>query len=236
MAASDTGNNTIVATVVDGSGGAATIARGNANSLGNRSSTSIEQIARVVGRGHGELSVEQWATVSNLGIALANTGVNQVGDTFATLLADPDSDNIRGALRRPEFGGERRAGAALDAGTRGGSTATGDIATRNALAIGNRSDTHVQQIAVAVSSGDGRTDIWQQVVAVNAGAATANSGGNRTVVGLAEPAPPLPPAVQSVVDQLSSYVATLLRQIDAWPTVRRRTHSNPLCRFASAIT
>jgi LPXTG-motif cell wall-anchored protein len=214
VATATTGGNSIITTVSDGSGGAATITTGDASAVGNESETSVEQVARAVGSGDATLTIEQWATIINLGVALANTGSNQIGDMIAAAWAAPDGDaaeELFGILLPALLVGADDAPSSSSGLDGGGS---GSITTGDGQAIGNRSTTEVQQVAVAVASGDSAAHIRQEVVVVNAGVAIADTGHNRTDAGTA-PAT-LSDAEKEVLDQLATFVAGLLAEIGAW--------------------
>jgi LPXTG-motif cell wall-anchored protein len=216
VATANTGANTIVATVADGSGGAATIVSGGATAIGNDSQTAVEQMARAVGSGNSELTIEQWVTVINLGVALANTGANDIGDMLAAAWASPDGGTVAElfGLLLPALLAD---GSAMPGALVAADGASGTISTGDASAIGNRSTTSVQQVALATASGDGSARVQQEVLVVNAGAATANSGRNQTGAGVSTASPaPLGAAEQAVVQQLTAFVNGLLAEINAW--------------------
>lgn len=216
VATATTGGNSIITTVSDGSGGVATITTGDASAVGNESETSVEQVARAVGSGDATLTIEQWATIINLGVALANTGSNQIGDMIAAAWAAPDGDaaeELFGILLPALLVGADGAPSSSGGLDDGGS---GSITTGDAQTIGNRSTTEVQQVAVAVASGDSAAHIRQEVVVVNAGAAIADTGHNRTDAGATPAQATLSDAEKEVLDQLATFVAGLLAEIGAW--------------------
>ncbi len=57
---------------------AATIGSGDATAIGNQSLTDVLQQAALNGSGARQLNVEQYATIMNIGFALANSGVNDI--------------------------------------------------------------------------------------------------------------------------------------------------------------
>jgi LPXTG-motif cell wall-anchored protein len=90
----------------------------------------------------------------------------------------------------------------------------GEIGTGNASAVGNRSETYVQQIAAAVASGDGVASIVQDVLVANVGAAGANTGGNqlgRSIADLDEP-------TAKAVVMMSAFLAQLLSMVNQTAT------------------
>ena len=171
LGTANSGLNAVAGTgVAGGSGGA--IASGNASATGNLSTTDINQYAQLLGEDTAALNVTQRATVLNVGFALANSGINDISGVAGGLLsADPGDDNAYAqdlfAMLLP---------ALLQ--SYGYGPAVGTIATGDATAVGNDSDTFVRQVALAASSGDGVVDIVQDVLVANMGAAAANTGGN----------------------------------------------------------
>ena len=72
LANANTGINSATGTGVAGSGGA--IGSGDAAAIGNQSLTDVLQQAALNGSGTSEINVEQYATIMNIGFALANSG------------------------------------------------------------------------------------------------------------------------------------------------------------------
>ncbi len=153
VANSNTGSNVV------GAGGAGTsgigtikssIKSGNASALGNNSKTGIKQSAIIK---NGEQS-NQKAVVVNVGIALGNSGLNITIGTLGT-------DGLP---------------ASTQAVTTGASN--GQIYTGDASAIGDRSNSAINQSANGTASGIATLVIDQRAVIVNFGTALANSGGN----------------------------------------------------------
>jgi hypothetical protein len=156
----------------NGSNGSATISTGNASAMGNHSSTNINQEAH--GSAHGQLGgilvINQDATVTNSGVALANSGGN-----FAR---GNDSDNDAGLLQGTDVAG----GVASNNGkATNDSDGKATISTGGASATGNKSDTQITQSASGSAGGElgGLVIIDQTSTVLNTGAAVANSGLNR---------------------------------------------------------
>lgn len=208
VALSNTGDNTIVATL-SGSG-SASATTGSASAIGNQSTTSVTQLATgIVGDG-GNLTIEQRAAIVNLGLALADSGSNTIGAAVTTALQSGDSADFQRLLEAivPELLKTANPAPAAESDTaRSGSVATGD-----ATAIGNRSSTVVQQVAVGAANG-GSVFVGQNMVIVNAGVASASTGDN--AIG-APSATALDPDAQAIVAQLAAFLSGLLGQIDAW--------------------
>lgn len=201
IATSDTGRNTIVASLSSGEAG---IATGDATAIGNQSSSTITQEALADGSGTAHLTIQQRATIVNLGLALANTGQNQVGDMVATAL---DLDDPEAARRLIELVVPQ-----LIAAANGGS---GTIDTGDALAIGNRSTTELHQVAVGTAD-SGEVWIDQNAVVVNAGVAAANTGQNGTGGGAGAAPLDAEAEAEAAVAELSTFLTDLLNTIDTW--------------------
>ena len=198
IATSDTGRNTIVASLSSGEAG---IATGDATAIGNQSSSTITQEALAAGSGTAHLSIQQRATIVNLGLALANTGSNRVGEMVSSAL---DLDDPEAARRLIELVVPQLIAAA--------NTGSGTIQTGDALAIGNRSTTELHQVAVGTAD-SGEVWIDQNAVVVNAGVASANTGHNAVGAGSVAP---LDAEAEAAVAELSTFLTDLLTTIDTW--------------------
>jgi LPXTG-motif cell wall-anchored protein len=171
LANANSGINSVTGTGSAGSGGS--IGSGDATAIGNQSVTDVLQQAALNGSGTSQLNVEQYATVMNLGFALANSGVNDIAGVAGNLLTAGTSDEQNG-LALDLF--SMLLPALMQSFV--GSGGQGQIGTGDATAIGNRSETYVHQLAEAAASGDGIASIIQDVLVANVGAAGANTGGN----------------------------------------------------------
>lgn len=139
---------------VAGTGGSAAIGSGNANVTGNQAVTEVIQAAQIT----GGASTGQVVTVLNIGIGFGDTGTNLAVGTLYTE-GSPDAQ------------------ATAVVGSTSGS-AQADIGTGAAGAIGNRADSGIVQITMAVASNGGVLSVAQRAVIVNVGIALANSGLN----------------------------------------------------------
>ena len=204
LSMANSGANVISATIM--SGGLATARTGDATAIGNLSSTAIDQVVSATGRGNAVLHIEQRATVVNLGIAFAGTGGNQVGTDFSAALMRGDGDALEQLLNLilPALF------ASADSAT---GPAAGTISTGDATAIGNRSNTRVLQMAIGKAD-SGSIDIRQDVMVVNAGAASATTGNNS--IGAGDQRSALALGAQEVVSQLTSFVRSMLADINQW--------------------
>jgi LPXTG-motif cell wall-anchored protein len=171
LAQANTGINSSTGDGTAGSGGS--IGSGDAAAIGNQSLTDVLQQAGITGSDQSQINVEQYATVMNIGFALANSGVNDITGVASGLLTAGTNEEQNG-LALDLFSMLLPALMQSFLGTSG----SGVIGTGDATAIGNRSETYVHQLAEAAASGDGIATIIQDVLVANVGAAGANSGGN----------------------------------------------------------
>ena len=150
------------------SGGTASIATGNANSVGNQSSTSNAQVADT--NDGGFALVDQETTTINAGLGVSNTGFNfAVGNgsnntTDIDQTADADGGFFGDAI------------AVNTANSSNNSTGNASILTGNANSIGNASNTTNVQ---AIDTGDAFFTLADQSnTTFNLGFGLANSGFN----------------------------------------------------------
>jgi hypothetical protein len=171
-------NNT--ADTSNSSDGTAAVSTGDANSTGNSANNDVHQSVdgTVGGSLGGVLIVNQSATVSNRGTADANTGNNAAVGNASTNQAT----TVQGAVS-----GAGPPGTQSVANNDGQSTNTSDgtagIATGNATAVGNASNTNITQSVNVTNAGKlgGVALVNQDADVTNAGTATANTGGNVAV-------------------------------------------------------
>ncbi|HYN33593.1 MAG TPA: hypothetical protein VES40_13285, partial [Ilumatobacteraceae bacterium] len=205
LSMANSGGNVISATLT--TGGPATARTGNATAVGNLSSTAIDQVVSASGRGSAVLHIEQRATVINLGLAFAGTGGNQVGADFSAALMRGDEDALEQLLNLVL--------PALFASTDGAGAGAGAVSTGDATAIGNRSNTRVLQMAVGEAD-SGSVDIRQDVMVVNAGAASATTGYNSIGASAGNQRSAMAPGAQQVVGQLTSFIRSMMTDINLW--------------------
>ncbi len=150
---SNSGNN-VAGAGSAGAGGPGTttsqVQSGNAGAVGDASKTGVKQSA-VIGNGDNS---NQTALVVNIGIGIGNSGLNI---TIGTV-----DNNGQSAGTNSVTSGQT----------------TGQIATGDATAIGDKSTSHISQIAGGTASGTAVLTIDQRAIVVNFGTAIANSGGN----------------------------------------------------------
>ena len=89
LANANSGINSATGTGIAGSGG--DIGSGDASAIGNQSLTDILQQASLNGSGTSQVNVEQYATIMNIGFALANSGVNDITGVAGGILTAGDS-------------------------------------------------------------------------------------------------------------------------------------------------
>lgn len=192
------------------SAGSSAVQTGPATAIGNDSITDVLQAAVASGSGNAHLTVNQRAVIVNLGLALANSGLNDIGSAAGALLeASDDSTDAFVQLLLPTLMSSYMAGL-----SNGGGQA---ISTGSATAVGNQSATYVSQSGVVSAAGDGSASIDQQVVVANVGVAVADSGLNN---GAASPAASMPsgasPQLASAIDALAQQLSGIIDQIVAW--------------------
>ena len=205
VAVASSGGNLIV-TVLGATPTGGAIDTGGASAVGNQSVTNVTQSATAIGSGTSSITIDQRAVVLNLGIALANSGLNSVGGLAQELITNPTGDTAQDlmSLLLPGI---------LAANTASSGSAGGSVSTGNATAIGNRSTTLIDQSAVGTASGDGSVAISQQVVVANVGAAVADTGSNAIGGSGTQPAA-LDPDAAAAAAQLGAFVAAVLASID----------------------
>ena len=171
LANANSGLNSATGSGTAGSSGQ--IGTGDASATGNQSLTDVLQQAALNGSGTSQMDVQQYATIMNIGFALANSAVNDITGVASGLLSAGD-DQTQNALAVDLF--SMLLPALMQSFTASGGAGT--VGTGDATAVGNRSATYVHQLAEAAASGDGIASIIQDVLVANVGAAGANSGGN----------------------------------------------------------
>lgn len=205
LAVADSGVNVIASTSTSTGAGAATIETGTAHAVGNLSTTQVAQLAQAAASGTATIDINQWATVLNLGLALANTGGNDIGSLLGDVVDHRDQHLAEQlvAVLLP---------ALLTPPEPATGPAAGAVSTGDATAIGNRATTVISQSATAAAAGDGAVVIDQRAVVANVGVAAANTGSNVVAAGAGMP---LSPDAQRVVDDISAALTGFLAQVDA---------------------
>ncbi len=148
------------------------IMTGNASSTGNSGSTQVTQSIVLTGND----VAQQLAAVLNLGVGVANSGLN-----FALAAV---SGNNQGSPSSVTF---------VTTG------APSSITAGSASALGNRSTSAVFQVVTVSASGNGSLLVIQRAVIVNFGLALANSGLNVAGGGALTAALPDPAAAQQLL-------------------------------------
>ena len=200
LAVANSGANSVTGTGVTGSGGS--IGTGDTQAIGNDSITEITQRALLLGADAAQLNVIQRATVLNLGFALANSGLNDISGVAGSLLAAGDAED--------DYLAQQLFSMLLPAllSSYGYGPGSGSIDAGDATAIGNRSETYVQQLVGATASGDGVVDVTQDVLVANVGGAVANSGLNALGSGRT-----LDPATAGAVVKMAAFLANILARV-----------------------
>ncbi len=151
------------------SDGTASITTGNASAVGSAATTNISQTVSADGA-KGFLLSDQSAISANIGLAVANTGLNlAVGNLAVTV-------GVIGQFAAVLFGTTSDTVAANFGSAKTKSNGSASIRSGNASAVGTRSHTNVVQSAGLTGTGFALVD--QSAVAGSIGLALANTGGN----------------------------------------------------------
>jgi len=159
------------AAVSNGSGGSSLIDTGDSTATGSTSSTSVSQVVNgsVGGSLGGIAVVDQHATVSNRGLALAQSGGNVgIGNNSANLAVNRQRLGARGppSIRTN------------DAPVSNSSDGSASVTTGNSTATGNNSSTNITQQVNVTMTGSGFVLSNQRANIINRGSASAISGNN----------------------------------------------------------
>ncbi len=200
LAIANSGANSVVGNGVAGSGGS--IDTGDTQAIGNDSLTRITQQALLLGADQSQLNVIQRATVLNLGFAIANSGLNDISGVAGALLAADDEAD--------DYLAEQLFAMLLPAllQSYGISVGAGSIDTGSAQAIGNQSETYVQQTVGAAAAGTGVANVTQDVLVANMGGAVANTGFN--ALGSMQQ---LTPDQAGAVVKMAAFLANILAKV-----------------------
>lgn len=128
--------------IINRSDGTAAIDTGDASAVGNISNTAVNQTADVTG---GNAGVDQDATVVNAGEAAANTGANTAVGNNSTNVVSNDQTAV--AVDGGATADDPGATAANTSSATNESNGTAAISTGDAAAVGNVSDTEINQTA-----------------------------------------------------------------------------------------
>jgi hypothetical protein len=159
------------------SDGSASITTGDAWSLGNHSDTDLTQAATASVDGLGAAVNTQVGVVGNVGLGVANTGVNGAIGNDSDNRAEGVQDNDVATL----FVGTGVLTASNSASVTNDTDGTATITTGDATATGNRSKTDFRQEATAAVPGLGIVVNTQAGGVLNAGVGVANTGVNGAI-------------------------------------------------------
>jgi len=164
--------------------GDAAIRTGNASAVGNHSNTQITQAVNTNITGDPFVVTDQEANVNNVGIGLANSGLNAaVGNVIDDQVAVTPQLAIAATLGGA---GDDTAIAGNFGSATNSNTGTAAIGTGNASADGNVSNTSINQSANASVEGNGFIVPIQNANVNNVGVGIANSGGNLAIGNIAD--------------------------------------------------
>jgi hypothetical protein len=156
-------------TAANSSDGRAFVSTGNASAYGNQSTTSLSQTAVGDGALGGIIVVNQTGAITNSGVALANTGIND------------SAGNERTSGAAVLQTAQAAAGLATNTGSASNtSNGKATISTGSAKAVGNHSDATLVQSSNGAAGGDtpGLVVIGQSALVANLGVGVANTGIN----------------------------------------------------------
>jgi hypothetical protein len=164
------------------SDGTARIHTGDASATGNDSSTTISQQNDASTTGLGFVLNTQAAVVGNVGLGVANSGLNVAVGNDSNSSADLFQTSEIGSFNTTAPGDTTIVAGILTQSNNGtahnGSDGTAEIATGDATGTGNRSATRVSQVADGDVSGFGGSINTQVAAVANAGIGVGNSGLN----------------------------------------------------------
>jgi hypothetical protein len=168
------GNDTVAvndSNTSNNSNGSATIVTGHANAVGNDATNNTQQVAKADdAAGAPFVLADQDVTTTNIGVGVANTGLNVAAGNL--------SDNTSDVDQHATANGGGGDAVAVNTGTASNnSNGTATIITGNATAVGNQALNN----AVQVVDADGASSFVladQSVDTLNAGFGIANSGIN----------------------------------------------------------
>ena len=195
--------------------GMAAVTTGSAAATGNASSTGIDQLAIADAGDGGFVSILQRALVLNLGVALANTGMNSATGNQSLNVVDLQQQSIAGAFwasLQSLFGGSGWLGLTGEAANAVTAHNTSDgaalVDTGDATATGLAATTRVHQEAAGSAASGGQALLTQDATVTNAGLAVANTGGN-DAAGLLALNAVISGQWAGLGDQLAGYLAQL---------------------------
>ncbi len=168
------------ATSSNNSNGTAGIITGDANAVGNVATNNVSQIANVSAQGSlgSIVLIDQNAAVTNLGISVANTGLNLAIGNLSSSTSNAVQGAVSGAGPPADDVVASNDGTASNESNGSASIATGDA---HAEATGNRSTTNLTQVVDVDSDGAAIVLPDQTADIFNIGIAVANTGGNAAV-------------------------------------------------------
>jgi len=167
---------------INNSNGDASVTTGAADATGNKSTSTLNQVADTDITGNGFVINDQSATVANLGLGIANSGINAaIGNGSINSTVDSQTSEVSEAAA-----GDLNADDVVASNTLNNninSDGSGSVTTGAATAVGNDSDhtVVVNQISDSDIGGTGFILADQDATVVNAGLGIANSGVNLAI-------------------------------------------------------
>jgi hypothetical protein len=178
--------------------GSAAIHTGAANAEGNRSATGVTQTSNAYLAGTGFVVPVQTADVDNVGVAIANSGLNEATGNFS--LGEMTAVTPQAAIAIAPLGGDDTAIAANRANASNSTDGDATITTGDACAAGNVAANVINQNSAVYAPDAAFVVTIQDADILNAGVGIANSGlngatGNRTIGDMAAVTPQVALAV-----------------------------------------
>jgi hypothetical protein len=176
-----------------GPSGTASVASGSATATGDRSNTTIIQVAVGTAADDGTLQIVQRAVVVNFGAGLASSGANAAGALGANdaMLTQAIVLALLSMLL-PSAPSSTAAPAGVGVADAAGGQAT--VRTGSAIAVGNDSTTTIRQTATGAVTGTHSASADQSAAVGNFGVGIANTGGNGAAGNVGADAPAVAPA------------------------------------------
>ena len=234
IALSNTGLNISIATVNAGASPALTsssagltsskIGTGPSNATGDKSTSTIQQMANASASGTATMEIDQRAFVINFGVALSNTGGNFALASFDPSQFTPEEAAIVEALLKaiaPMIN--------INAVGATGSNAAATVTSGSATAVGNATSTSIKQFVQGAVSGSSSASAQQSAQVANLGLALANSGFNGV---LAQPELPSGTGTDVAEAQADGFVLQLLSLLTNPDWMQG---SNPFAQFATSV-
>ncbi len=217
--------NTVDASLVAAGHAQGSVTTGTASAIGDASTSKISQLAGGTASGTAVLTIDQRAIVVNFGTALANSGGNFAFASFDPSALTPEEAQIVQAvlsILAPFFAPPSQG----TAGSLGNTIAS--VISGNASAVGNASNTTINQSVVGNVTGSGVASAHQVAEVGNFGLALANTGFNGALAGI-------PVGTPGAKAQLLAAQNGLLQFLSLLTNLDWLSSANPFAQFSQTI-